>query len=89
MKEFVQDAAPLNAAAHVIGSFNLAGIMDGDTIHWRAVNDMELHSFAGGSWSTKFKIPSLLQDVDRPLPFGTTRQTVLWDTDLHGRYRRR
>ena len=32
-KEFAQDTRSPNPAAHVIGSFNLAGIVDGDTIH--------------------------------------------------------
>ena len=83
---FISDAAALNGAAHVIGSFRLDGIIDGDAIHWRSTNDMGLHSFGGGHWTDKLKLPGDMQDIDRPSPFGTTRQYIYWDTDLGGKY---
>jgi hypothetical protein len=83
-EQFVRDAVADNAAAHVIGSYNLAGIIDRDRIHWQATNDMGLHSFAAGSWADKFKLPTFIDNVDRPLPFGTTRQIIRWDSDLTG-----
>ena len=82
----MQDTVAPNAAAHVIGSFELAAIVDGDTIHWQAFNEMDVHSFAAGHWMDKFNIPLSVPDIDRPLAFGTTCQIIRWDTNLYGRY---
>jgi hypothetical protein len=83
---FVEDAWVRNAAAHVIGSYSLSGIVDRDVIHWQAVNNMDIESFAGGHWLEHINVPADTLNVDRPLPFGTTRQIIRWDTTLTGEY---
>jgi len=93
-KEFVEDAHPLNGAAHVIGSARLDATLDGNTVLWRATNDMGLHSFFAGNWIDKGakwvgapkSIPYGVPNIDHPLPFGTTRQVIEWRTDLSGKY---
>jgi hypothetical protein len=48
---------------------------------------MDLESFAAGHWAERyFRLPVDLLNVDRPLPFGTTRQIIRWDTTLTGKY---
>jgi hypothetical protein len=86
--EFLEDLGDANGAAHVIGDFRLDGIVDGVRIHWRATNDMGLHSFAAGRWTDPSKLPAGVPNIERPLPFGTTRQYIFWDTNLAGAYLR-
>lgn len=82
--DFSKDAVALNGAAHVIGSFGMAGERRGDRIDWWAENSMGEHSFYAGNALDKLGIPGQT-DHPRPGPSGTTHQTILFTTDLDGR----
>lgn len=82
--EFTQDALAGNQAAHVIGTFGLAGARDGDAIDWRADNDMSRKSYYAGRLLQKAGLPTV-PSRERPGPQGTTHQTILFRTDLQGR----
>ena len=82
--DFVTDAAAANGAAHVIGTFGLAGERRGDTVDWWAENDMGRRSYYGGRLLRKAGFEGI-PDLPRPGPQGTTHQTILFRTDLHGK----
>lgn len=71
-------------SAQIIGSFTLDGYYDKKTgiMHWQATNQMDLESFFGGSLTKPFHMP----DVDEPLPYGSMKQIIRWDTTPTGQY---
>jgi hypothetical protein len=74
----------VNGPAEIIGTFTLEAAVDGAVIHWQATNDMGLDSFGGGNLIGKNLGFEPLPNIDRPLPYGTTRQIIQWDTTLSG-----
>jgi hypothetical protein len=70
--------------AHVIGSFTMSGrLLDANTVEWTARNTMSLRSYFAANWTDRLGF-SLVDNNQRPGPYGNTEQTIMWRTDLHG-----
>jgi len=74
---FLMATEGMNAAAHIIGSFNYEGrLVAPNRIEWTATNDMSLRSYF-------YSGP--VQNLQRPARYGTTTQVIIWQTDVNGR----
>jgi hypothetical protein len=82
--DYVADALAGNAAAHVIGSFDLNGVKTGDQIAWTAGNKMGRHSYFLGHILDKHGLPGV-PDVSLPAPRGSRWQNIHFVTDLDGK----
>jgi hypothetical protein len=81
------DTALFNPEAHAIGSFTLTGRLIGpNNIEWTASNAMSLKSFFADNYTKHIGI-SFMENNERPEPYGTTKQYIVWNTDFHGNRR--
>jgi len=73
----------LDQAAHWVGSFRLLGQTMNDShtvIRWSAWNETDLRSFAAESFTGR----QVIENRNRPAPFGNTYQSIEWYTDNKG-----
>jgi len=81
------DTALFNPEAHAIGSFTLTGRLIGpNNIEWTASNAMSLKSYFADNYTKRIGI-SFMENNERPEPYGTTKQYIVWNTDFHGNRR--